>query len=93
MNCHINIYFTSVLDGESYIVYSNNGTAQSGVGSYIVQYLTTKWKTRNSSNLEVITESRSTLAELMKTTLDILLHQLLQAISIVLNILSERLIL
>ena len=43
MTCHINIYFTLVLDGESYIVYSNNGTAQNGVGSYIVQYLTTKW--------------------------------------------------
>ena len=67
--------------------------AQSGVGSYFVQSLTIKWKTKNSSDLGVIAESRSTLTELMKTPLDILLHQLLQAVSIVLKISLERFIL
>ena len=74
---------TCILDGECCAVYWNDGTAQSGVDSYVVQSLTIKWKTKNSSDLGVITESRSTLAELAKTTLDILLHQLLQAVSIV----------
>ena len=60
--------------------------------SYVVQSLTIKWKTKNSSDPRVITQSRSTLTELIKTTLDILLHQLHHAISIVLKILLERLI-
>ena len=71
----------------------NDGTAQSGAGSYVVQALAIEWKTKNSTDLGVITESRSTLAKLMKTTLDVLLHQLHHAISIVLKILLERLIL
>ena len=62
-------------------------------GTYVVQALAIKWKTKNSTDLGVITESRSTLAKLMKTTLDVLLHQLHHAISIVLKILLERLIL
>ena len=85
--------FIFCLDEEKYTVYSNNGTAQSGVGTYVVKSLTIKWKTKNFSELGVIKESRSTLAELIKATLDILLHQLHHAISIVLKILLERLIL
>ena len=69
----------------------NDGTVQYGAGSYAVQSLTFKQKTKNSSDLGVITESRSTLAKLIKTTLDILLHQLHHAISIALKILLERL--
>ena len=64
-----------------------------GVGSYVVQPLTIKWKTNNSSDLGIITVSRSNLAELIKTTLDVLLHQLHHAIIIVINILLGRLIL
>ena len=60
--------------------------------SYVVQSLKIKWKTKNSSDPRVITQSRSTLTELIKTTLDILLHQLHHAISVVLKILLERLI-
>ena len=85
------IYFC--LDEEKCVVYSNNGTARSGVGTYVVKPLTIKWKTKNFSDLGVITESRSTLTELIKATLDILLHQLHHPISIVLKILSQRLIL
>ena len=85
------IYF--YLDEEKCVVYSNNGTARSGVGTYVVKPLTIKWKTKNFSDLGVITESRSTLAELTKTTLDVLVHQLHHAISIVLKMLLERLIL
>ena len=81
------------LDGEKCVVYSNDGTAQSGVGTYVVQSLTIKWKTNNSSDLGVITESRSTLAKLIKTTLDILLHQLHHTIRLLREILLERLIL
>ena len=62
--------------------------------SYVVQSSKIKWKTKNSSDPRVITQSRSTLTELIKTTLDILLHQLHHAISVVLKILLdiERLI-
>ena len=55
------IYFC--LDEEKCVVYSNNGTAQSGAGTYVVKPMTIKWKTNNFSNLGVITESRSTLTE------------------------------
>ena len=57
-----------------------------GVGSYVVQSLTIKWKAKNSSHLGVKTESRSTIAELIKPTLDVLYHQLHHAIKIVLKI-------
>ena len=81
------------LDAEKCVVFSNDGTAQSGVDTYVVQSLTIKWKTKNSSDLGVITESRSTLAKLIKTTLDILLHQLHHTIRLLREILLERLIL
>ena len=79
--CHVNIYFTSVLDKESCVVHSNNDTAQSCVGSYVIQSFTITWRTKNSPDLGVITESRSTL------------HQLLQGINVALSKLSERLVL
>ena len=42
MTCHFTTLFTCILDGESYVVYSNDGTAESDVGSYAVQSLTIK---------------------------------------------------
>ena len=74
------------LDGEKCVVYSNDGIVRSGVGSYVVQSLTITWKAKNSSHLGVKTESGSTIAELIKPTLDVLYHQLHHAIKIVLKI-------
>ena len=42
MTCHFTTLFTCVLDWKSYVVYSNDGTAKSGVGSYAVKSLTIK---------------------------------------------------
>ena len=42
MTCHFTTLFTYVLDGKSYVVYSNDGTAKSGVSSYAVKSLTIK---------------------------------------------------
>ena len=50
MTCHFNIKSTSVLDGESY-VFSNDGSAQNGVGTYAVQPLIIKWKSKTSVEL------------------------------------------
>ena len=71
------------LDGEKCVIYSSDGTPRSGIRTYVVHFLTVKWKTKNSSDLGVIPESRSTLTELIKTTLDTLLHQLHHDIRIV----------
>ena len=71
------------LDEEKCVVYLSDGTARSGIGTYVVQFLTVKWKTKNSSDLGVTPESRSTLTELIKTTLDTLLHQLHHDIRII----------
>ena len=57
---------------ESCVIYSNDGSSKSGVGAYVVQSLTINGKPRNLPTFGVFTESRETLAELMKVTLDIL---------------------
>ena len=72
MTFYFNISSNCVLDGESCVVYSNDDSLQSGVCSYIVQSLTINGKPRTFLTFGVITESISTLAELMKTPLDIL---------------------
>ena len=55
---------------ESCVVYSNNGSSKSGVGAYVVQCLIINGKHRNLPTLAVCSESRDTLAELTKLTLN-----------------------
>ena len=80
------------LGGENVLFIQMMVLLKAVLDSYVVQSSKIKWKTKNSSDPRVITQSRSTLTELIKTTLDILLHQLHHAISVVLKILLERLI-
>ena len=70
LNCVVEEMMTG--DDESCVVYSNDGSAQSGVGSYVVQSFTVNGKPRALPTFAVFTESRETLAELVDCTLDIL---------------------
>ena len=54
------------------VVYSNDSSAQSGVGNYVVQSFTINGTPRSLPTFGIITETRESLAELMKCTLDIL---------------------
>ena len=54
------------------IIYSNDGSSMSGVGSYVVQSLTVNGEQHSLPTLGVFTESRETLKELEITTLKIL---------------------
>ena len=57
---------------ENTIVYSNDGSAQSGVGNYVVQSISINGVQRTLPTLGIFTESRESLAELEKTTFQIL---------------------
>ena len=59
-------------DSESCVVYSNDGSAQSGLGSFIVQSLTINGVQRSLPTFGIFTESRESLKELELTTLEIL---------------------
>lgn len=54
------------------VVWSNDGSSQSGVGAYVVQSLIINGTPRCLPTVGVFTESRETLAELMKFTLQML---------------------
>ena len=58
--------------GEATIVYSNDGSSLSGVGSYVVQSLTVNGKQRSLPTFGIFTESRDSLKDLEITTLEIL---------------------
>ena len=58
-------------DGGS-ITYSNDGSSLNKVGSYIVQSITVNGIQRALPSLNIVTESRETLKDLEKTTLEIL---------------------
>ena len=60
------------LDNETCVVYSNDGSAQSGVGNYVVQSLTINGIKRSLPTASVFTETRETLSDLIQNTLDIL---------------------
>ena len=57
---------------ESTIVYSNDGSALSGTGNYIVQSLTVNGKQRSLPTFGIFTESKESLKDLEVTTLEIL---------------------
>ena len=54
------------------VVYSNDGSSQSGVGKYIVQSLSVNGVKRVLPAFGIFTESRQSLAELIKDTMHIL---------------------
>ena len=56
----------------STIVYSNDGSGMSGVGNYVVQSVTIDGKQRTLPTTGIFTESRESLAELEKSTIEIL---------------------
>ena len=60
------------LHNETCVVYSNDGSAQSGVGNYVVQSLTINGIKRSLPTASVFTETRKTLSDLIQNTLDIL---------------------
>ena len=57
---------------DSTIVYSNDGSALSGVGNFVVQSISIDGKQRALPTMGIFTESRQSLADLQKTTLKIL---------------------
>lgn len=59
-------------ENETCVVYSNDGSAQSGVGSYVVQSLTINGIKRSLPTAGVFTETRETLTDLIENTLEIL---------------------
>ena len=61
-----------MIDDTTATVYTNNGSSQSGVGSCVVQSLTTNGQQRTFSKFGIFTESRKSLAELEAITLKIL---------------------
>ena len=69
---------------DSTIVYSNDGSAQSHVGNYVVQSVSINGVQRALPTLGIYTESRESLAELVKATV-----QMLSA-SLVLDILKQK---
>ena len=56
----------------STVMYSNDGSAMSGVGNYVVQSVTIDGKQRALPTMSIFTESRESLCDLEKTTLQIL---------------------
>ena len=55
----------------STIVYSNYGSGMSGVGNYVVQSVTINGTQHTLSTMSIFTESRESLAELVKSTIEI----------------------
>ena len=60
------------LDNETCVVSSNDGSAESGVGKYVVQSLTINGIKRSLPTASVLTDTRETLSDLIQNTLDIL---------------------
>ena len=61
-----------LMTGETCVVYSSDGSAQSGVGNYVVQSLSINGAQRNLLTFGIFTEKRETLADLVKCTIQIL---------------------
>ena len=61
-----------IMDSETVVTYSNDGSAQSGVGSYVVQSFRINGKQRALPILNVFTESRESLKEIQIMTYKIL---------------------
>ena len=57
---------------ESCVVYSNDGSAQNGVGNYVVQSMTINGIKRSLPTASIFTESKKSLSELVQNTLEIL---------------------
>ena len=61
-----------LMTGETCVVYSNDGSAQSGVRNYVVQSLSINGVQRNLPTFGIFTEKRETLADLVKCIIQIL---------------------
>ena len=61
-----------LMTGETCVVYSNDGSYQSGVRNYVVQSLSINGVQRNLPTFGIFTEKRETLADLVKCTIQIL---------------------
>ena len=60
-------------DTKPCMVYSNDGSGQSGVGNYVVQSLTVNGVQRTLPTLPIVSESKNTLKDHYMHTLKILL--------------------
>ena len=60
------------MSGSACMVYSNDGSTQSGVGNYVVQSLFVDEIHRNLPTFRVFSEKRETLVDLIKCTTNIL---------------------
>ena len=59
-------------DSQTVVTYSNDGSAQSGVGNYIVQSFCINGKQRALPTMPIFTESKSSLKEMQLMTFQIL---------------------
>ena len=60
------------MSGSACVVYSNDGSAHSGVGNYVVQSVFVNGVQRNLPTFGVFSEKRETLEDLIKCTSTIL---------------------
>ena len=60
-----------LMTGGACVVYSNDGSAQSGMGNYVFQYLSINGVQRNLPTFGIFTEKRETLADLVKCIIQI----------------------
>ena len=60
-----------LMTGGACVVYSNDGSAQSGMGNYVVQSLSINGAQRNLRTFGIFTEKRETLADLVKCIIQI----------------------
>ena len=61
-----------LMTGEGCVVYSNDGSAQGGMGNYVVQSLSISGVQKNLLTFGIFTDKRETLADLVKCTIQIL---------------------
>jgi hypothetical protein len=66
------ITYQIMCSNDSTIIYSNDGSALSGVGNFVVQSFSIDGKQRALPTMGIFTESQGSLADLQKTKLRIL---------------------
>ena len=67
----LHMIIEELMTGEACVVYFIDGSAQSGVGHYVVQSLSINGVQRNLPISGIFTEKRETLADLVKCTIQI----------------------
>lgn len=65
-------FYKQTFSDKAAILYSNDGSAMSGVGSYVVQSMTINGSSRTLPTFGIVSEARESLSELELSTLEIL---------------------